>query len=291
MTVKLIDEAWAKASPNVAKAFGYSGIIGYISEDNTGKNLTRAQVDAIHAAHLDVGFADEYGATEARGGSTAGHARALKSVAFARALGVPSGVAFYAPADWDVTDAEKPAVLAYAQAHDVILRANGYRGGLYSGYWTIKYLAEHGYQGFLWQTYGWSGGLWYPGVTIRQERNGIIVGGADVDMDEAMVPDWGQWSADTNAIQGVEVAFDDIDKERLRQVWSVVGSAYAASQAAGENPVRDIGGQVWDLGTAIKAVRAKLDTLPTGGGALTDTDRQAITDLTAALNAVAAHLK
>lgn len=199
MTV-ILDEAWQKVSPTAARAAGYDGIIGYISEDATGKNLTRADIDAIHAAGLSVGFADEYGATEALGGASAGTSRARKTVQFARALGVPPGVAFYAPADWDVTDAQKPAVLAYAIAHDVYLRTAGYRGGLYAGYWTVKYLAEHGYGGLLWQTYAWSGGLWWPGANLRQVANGILVAGADVDRDEPVTTDWGQWPPNGDAM-------------------------------------------------------------------------------------------
>lgn len=193
MSVLLIDEAWAKSSPDTARAAGYSGIIGYISEDNTGKNLTRADVDAIHAAGLAVGFADEYGATEALGGATAGNQRAGKTIGYAITLGVPRGVAFYAPADWNVSAAQMPAVLAYAVEHDRALRASGWRGGLYGGYPVCRYLWEHGYQGLLWQTYAWSNGLWLDGVAIRQTQNGITVGGANVDRDEAEVIDWGQW--------------------------------------------------------------------------------------------------
>lgn len=287
MSQFLIDEAWAKSSPDAVRAAGYTGVIGYISEDDTGKNLTRTDIDALHAAGLSVGFADEYGATEALGGGLAGTARARKTVAFARAMGVPPGVGFYAPADWDVTPAQKPAVLQYAMAHDAGLRDNGWRGGMYGGYWTMRYLRENGYAGLRWQTYAWSGDLWDTGLTLRQVANGIVVGGADVDRDEVEVTDWGQWPPDGSSTMG-----SPTDSWGQQQVYAAI---FTGGDSCGE-PVPEQFRVPTD--TRGNSILSKLNHLQSVIGglsvpnlAVSEDQMAAIGQLNNLLGQVAAHLK
>ena len=283
----LIDEAWAKVDPGAAKLAGYVGIIGYISEDNTGKNLTRAQVDAIHTQGLDVGFADEYGATEALGGFAAGRTRALRTIGFAQALGVPAGVAFYAPADWDVTDAQKPAVLSYATAHDMYLKSAGYRGGLYSGYYTCAYLMSHGYQGLLWQTYAWSGGLWLAGVAIRQTVNGIHIAGADVDRDTAEFIDWGQWPPGGRT--------DTMTTPPSNEDVNVYDGLYFGGPSCGPTVPPEFRIATDSNGNALFSqlayIRAKLDALSVPASVVTADQMAAIGQLSNLLGQIAAHIK
>src|SRR5262249_20698214 len=42
-----------------------------------------------------------------------------------------------------------------------------------------------------WQTYAWSGGQWDSRAQLRQTQNEL--GGGDLDADEAMTSDYGQW--------------------------------------------------------------------------------------------------
>lgn len=215
MTILLIDEDWSKADPVQLRAAGYTGVIGYVSEDTTGKNLTRAQVDAAHAAGLDVGLVYEYATVAAAQGANRGVRDAAIAVDQALALGAPAEVCLYAAVDFNPTPAQMPAVLAYLEAFQQYAAGAVYRAGAYGGYPTCQYLAQHGYTGLLWQTYAWSGGLWWPSAVLRQTLNHITVAGATVDRDEAESPDWGQWKA-------ADMAFMD-DPNAAALAWRVQG--------------------------------------------------------------------
>lgn len=210
MTVYLIDEDWAKADPTQAKNAGYSGIIGYVSQDTSGKNLSAKDVQAIHGAGLDVGIVYEFNPSSALGGGYEAQIDAGIAIQHAKDLGVPAGVCLYAAVDFDATSPQMSTVQAYALGFQSVCSNAGYRAGIYGSYAVCHYLATHGYTGLLWQTYAWSSGMWEPTAVIRQTQNGIIVGGATVDKDTTSVADWGQWKS------GVVMSDADIpDTHRL----------------------------------------------------------------------------
>lgn len=191
----ILDEAWAKVDPAWARSNGYTGIIGYVSEDVTGKNLTRAQVDAIHAAGMDVGLVYEYAIRAAQQGAARGAHDGDIARVHARSIGAPSNVTLYCAVDFDAQAADMPNVIAYVAAFRDQVHAYGYRAGVYGGYavcWAV-FQANAGV--LLWQTYAWSHGLWCKGLAVRQTLNGVHVGGVDVDQDQTQVADWGQWPA------------------------------------------------------------------------------------------------
>lgn len=195
-----IDEAWAKVDPQAAKDAGYSAIIGYVSQDTTGKNLTKAQVTAIHAAGLSVGLVYEYATQSALGGAVAGERDAGIAVPHALDLGAPPRVCLYAAADWQVQDSQMGTVYSYAMADYSAKMNAGYRAGIYGSYYLVKYLRDRGYPGLLWQTYAWSNGLLLSGVNLYQNANGIHVAGANVDRDVIETIDWGQWTPEGTAV-------------------------------------------------------------------------------------------
>lgn len=190
-----VDEAWSKALAEQLKAGGYSFIIGYVSQDTTGKNLTKDDVQAAHLAGLDVGLVYEFSATSALGGSTAGARDANIAVAHAREIGAPQGICLYAAIDFNATPAQLPLCLDYMMAYHEFCVATNFDSGSYGGKTVIDYLDNHQYKGRLWQTYAWSHGLWNPHVSIRQLKNGVTIAGANVDIDELETPNWGQWRA------------------------------------------------------------------------------------------------
>jgi hypothetical protein len=253
----LIDEDWSKADPAGLKAAGYAGAIGYVSEDTTGKNITRAQVDALHAAGLDVGLVYEY-ATSA---PTQGAARGLRDAAIAVQgtldLGAAPGTCIYAAVDFNPTLTQLPAVLAYLEAFQGVCANAGYRSGAYGGYPTIQYVAQHGYTGLLWQTYAWSAGQWWPGAALRQTWNVITVAGATVDRDEAEVPDWGQW-------RGTDMLADErqwLKDLHDRSNWAISPATVTPEQAAaGITPASATGGVPVD-----GSLMANLDNLAKDG--------------------------
>src|SRR5947209_2005758 len=150
MAITGVDEDWSKADPAQLAAAGYRFIVGYVSQDTTGKNLTRSNVDAAHAASLDVGLVYEYATNAALRGGPGGIVDAGIAVSHARGLDTPAGVCLYAAVDWQVTAGQLPVVLEYALAFQAACRAAGHRAGIYGSYAVCRYLAEHGYTGFLW---------------------------------------------------------------------------------------------------------------------------------------------
>jgi hypothetical protein len=92
-------------------------------------------------------------------------------------------------------------------------------------------------------------------------QNGITVAGGNVDRCLAMTPDFGQWRPGLTPTQEDDMAFDDTDKERLRQVWAVLGTAYADSEDATDTPVKDIGQQVFETHERLEQLDGKVDKL------------------------------
>ena len=284
----ILDEAWSKVDPATARAAGYSGVIGYVSQDATGKNLTRAQVDAIHAAGMDVGLVYEFNPQSAAGGMAEGIADANIAVQHARILDAPVGVCLYAAVDWDVQQPSMNAVMAYAHAFQSICATYGYRAGIYGSYNVCWALHSNGYTGLLWQTYAWSHGLWTNGLAVRQTQNGVHVAGADVDRDETMVADWGQWPAVGRP--GITVLEGDVSQTTDNLVYAfmegVDHTTTETGQAIGVEPVKwRVRDEAWQatITGALAALSASVAKLGTATGGLT-------ADEAADLHAVAAAL-
>lgn len=208
-----LDEAWAKADPTAAKQWGASFIIGYISQDNTGKNLTADDVRRIHAAGLDIVLNFEYNPQSAVGGAYNGTQDALIAVQRARELGAPRGTVIYFSIDFAVgSDRALATVADYIRAAATVCINAGYLADAYGGITTIGYLFDHQLIAYGWQTYAWSNGEWDNRAALRQVRNGVTVAGANVDQDSAVRLDFGQWRPDGSvgiigAIQGSDPMF------------------------------------------------------------------------------------
>lgn len=292
----IIDEDWSKADPIQLGAAGYSGAIGYVSEDTTGKNITRAQIDALHNAGLDVGLVYEYAPGAAGQGASRGNRDAGIAVSQARALGTPAGVCLYAAVDFQPTSAQLPAVWSYASAFAGACAAAGYRAGIYGSYQTCQYLDQHGWSGLLWQTYAWSSGLWWPSVAVRQVQNGIHVANATVDRDEALVIDWGQWRAEgmTNPLSAADerrIANADQYLYDLVNMQNPLTNIYAAGDGT---PLPNLPNPFVQILQKLDDLDSKLGALGTPAPATVDTHALAtelITELEAAgmLTADGAH--
>lgn len=287
MSQLLIDEAWAKVDPAEAARLGYAGVIGYVSQDNTGKNLSQYDVDMIHAAGLSVGLVYEYSPQSAAGGFYAGTRDADIAIAYAKALGAPPGVCLYAAIDWDVSNTQMINVAEYLRGYGTRVENAGYRHGMYAGYYPCIWARQNGYQGLLWQTYAWSGGLWFDGVAVRQTANGIIVGGANVDRDEAEVTDWGQWSPD-----GGSTVTQPTDTWNQQQVYAAL---FTGGSSCGEMVPAEFRVPTDTEGNAILSklnyVQAVIGRLNIPLLSVTQDQMDAIGRLNALLSQVAAHLK
>lgn len=209
--------------PSIAalKAAGATFACRYLG-GSVDKDLSRAEADALHVAGIATVSNWESTTGAARGGRSQGIADARSAVTQHAAAGGPPDRPIYFSVDWDVQPSELATVAAYFQGVASILGLA--RTGAYGGKRVITYLLDHGLITWAWQTYAWSGGQWDPRVHIRQIQNGVVIGGADTDLDQSMVADFGQWPF----AGGGNVSTDDfIDSYRQGLTHAVDGKPVA----------------------------------------------------------------
>jgi Domain of unknown function (DUF1906)/Putative peptidoglycan binding domain len=191
MTVKGCDYAFTTVPVSALTADGIAFACRYLSTD-PAKNLSAAERDALHAAGISIVLVWETTGTSPLSGYAKGLAEAKAARTEATALGCPANIPIYYAVDFNATASQMGEILDYLHgASD----AEGNKGlvGPYGSYDVIEAAAAAGYT-FLWQTYAWSNGQWASAATIRQTLNGTHIGGADVDLDEAVAGNYGQWA-------------------------------------------------------------------------------------------------
>jgi hypothetical protein len=182
------DYSWGR--PNLVQ-LRQSGtfVCRYLSYD-AGKNLSKAEADQLKAAGLTIVCNWETTSDRAdTGGYAGGIADATAALGQARACGMPDDRPIYFSVDEDTTVG--PNITAYFQGVASVLGLE--RTGAYGSYKVIRGLLDAGLITWAWQTYAWSYGLWDNRAHIRQVQNGIKVGGADADLNQAHADDFGQW--------------------------------------------------------------------------------------------------
>lgn len=186
---------WLGASPSPAElvAAGKHFRLGYL--DRPDSSLTRAQAGALHARGIDVGLIAEWGAQRMAQGARAGSADGQRAKRALAALGAPAGTVVYFAADWDAGATHLAAIDAYLTAAGSAL--GHARVGVYGGLRVIRHVLKSRSASHFWQTYAWSGTptVWAAGTHLQQYRNSQRIGGHAVDLDRALVADWGQWHA------------------------------------------------------------------------------------------------
>ena len=210
MTVLGIDYAWTRPSPAAIAKAGYAFACRYLSRDPS-KNLTLTEAKALAAAGIWIVANWEYGAQDMLRGYAGGIADAQLALAQAKAAGMPDGRPIYFSADWAVTPAQMPAVLAYLSGAASVLGAAD--TGEYGGYAAVKAARDHGTV-WTWQTFAWSGGAWDPRDTLRQTGS-ATVGGVQVDVNQAMTGDYGQWMPGVLPEGVTDVPLTDAEKNEI----------------------------------------------------------------------------
>jgi hypothetical protein len=199
--VEGVDYAWSRPDPAGLYAAGKRFASRYLSYDRTGKNLTLAEAEQLAAAGIAVVANWEWRAGDAKAGYDAGRKYAAEAVRQAAACGMPAGRPIYFSVDYDPAGDYAP-VSAYFQGIGSVLPLE--QVGAYGGYDTIEHLLSTSLIRWAWQTYAWSGGRWHPGAHVQQYHNGIVLAGGDLDLNRAMVADFGQWTPG-----GQDMASDD----------------------------------------------------------------------------------
>lgn len=195
------DYAWDHPSIAALLAAGIRFVCRYLSYD-ASKNLSLAEATALHAAGIATVSNWEYTAGAAKNGFDQGVADAKAARDQHKAAGGPADRPIYFSVDFDVPDyapgstdpaAKLGPVAAYFRGVASVIGLA--RTGAYGGYWAISRLFDAKLITWGWQTYAWSGSptKWDGRAQIRQIKNGVAIGGADTDLDQSMVTDFGQW--------------------------------------------------------------------------------------------------
>jgi Domain of unknown function (DUF1906) len=213
-----VDYAWSRPDPVGLYAAGKRFASRYVGLGSNpppqwpadpGKHLTPDEARALTAAGLSIVANAEGAADGALGGWNTGVEHARSAHAMAVACGMPPDRPIYFSVDFQPTDAQlKGPVADYLLGAASELGGGTSRVGVYGSYKTIAFCAANGLARWLWQTYAWSAGQWHPAAHVQQYRNGVTLAGADsIDLDRAMVADFGQWMGD-----------EDMDAEQARQL-------------------------------------------------------------------------
>lgn len=265
MATYLADFAWSKPSISALKSAGYSGVIRYLSYDNTGKNLSRAEAAAYRAAGLTVTSNWEYDPTAAQGGYSQGVKDAAAAIAQHLAVGGTKTDPIYFSVDWDASDAQKPTIGQYFRGVASVIGKG--MVGAYGSHYVIKYLFDNGLITYGWGTYAWSGNFRDPRCHIQQIQNGVKIGGADCDRNQAMISDYGQWGTPAAPTSGgFLMALTDAEQLELLTIARKMGAAdpsYKSTQIvnAATQAATQAGVKADAVGVKVDAVKAELDTV------------------------------
>jgi hypothetical protein len=211
MTIEGVDYSWGRPAPADLAAEGKRFAVRYLSYSDTGKNLTAAEADALIAEGVAVVSNWEWDHADALGGYPAGVEYAREAMRQHEECGGPPDAPIYFSVDFDMGYSDESIVADYFAGVASVLPFD--RIGVYGGYDTIVSAVDQGWARWLWQTYAWSYGQWHPAAHIQQYENGVIVAGAEVDLNRATDGKYGQWG---------------IDDMTAKDVWYVDGMIGAA---------------------------------------------------------------
>ena len=170
-----------RIAPTTLKAAGCSVVIRYTTWSGWAKSLSPGEADELHAAGMPIAANFESTGDRMKGGAAAGHADALEARGHLGDDHMPTGLKIWFSADWDVQPGEVSLVLDYLHAAADVLGSKDLVG-LYGGLRAVRAAADAGFS--IWQTIGWSGGVWDPRAVARQTGEQRIVGGVQVDVNE-----------------------------------------------------------------------------------------------------------
>ncbi|MFE5332961.1 glycoside hydrolase domain-containing protein [Embleya sp. NPDC056575] len=196
-----IDFSFSRVPPDVARTAGHSFAASYLTDLDTAhrvKAWTAAEVAAYRAAGLGVVAVWQGGGSDRttawRGGYDRGRRDARLAAQQSGVLGRPEGAGgrpVYFAVDYDVGPADLAAVAAYfSGVASVFDRRNI---GIYGGRRVIEWAMSSGAASWWWQTGAWSSGYRVPGIHLYQRVPSTRLGSYDIDIDDAMRPDYGAW--------------------------------------------------------------------------------------------------
>ncbi len=214
----LIDYAMKQIPAADIKAAGHAGVVNYVSLSRPGSNfgakpITRPYAESLTAAGLVIVSNYQYGKPGGTAPSdfTRGYAGGVADAKTAWQLHTAAGGGQSAPiffsVDDDISrDTWNTVALQWFQGINSVLGVQ--RTGIYAGIKPCQWAAADGVIGasstpgrrWAWQTRAWSGTDIYPGSVLYQRivstasNPGPIVGGIEVDVNDVLAADVGQWN-------------------------------------------------------------------------------------------------
>lgn len=187
-----VDYAFHRPSINGLVAIGKHFACRYVGPGSSDKHLTPAEAADLSTHGLSIVANAEGTADGLLAGASAGTSWATSAHRHAVACGMPPDRPIYLSVDFDVTESQWSRIAAALRAAGQVLGPD--RVGIYGGYDAIAWAARDKVARWFWQTYAWSQSRWHPLAHIRQYRNGVSLVGGTVDLNTAMVADYGQWT-------------------------------------------------------------------------------------------------
>lgn len=216
-TPKLIDFAMRQIPAEQIRAAGYHGVINYVSLSRPGssfgaKPITRQYADQLKAAGLMIVSNYQYGKpggtapSDFQRGFAGGVADARTAWKLHTAAGGGQSAPIFFTIDEDIShETWKTVALQWFRGINSVLGVQ--RTGVYGGIDVCKWAAADGVIGssrtpgrrWAWQTKAWSGGQIFPAAVLYQRvvstasNPGPKVGGQEVDVNDMLAEDCGQW--------------------------------------------------------------------------------------------------
>lgn len=219
-SMKLIDFAERRIPPDQITSGGYGGVVNYVSESRPGadfeaKPITREYAEALRAAGLQIVSNYQYGKpgwptpsdfTRGHDGGVADAQTALQL--HTAAGGGPSAPIFFSiDDDIDLNTWNSLAVDWFRGINSVLgVGRTGIYGHAQACAWAIRdgvigNSTSAGHR-WAWQTKSWSNGQREPSAVLYQavvnspSSPGPLLGGINVDVDDVLAADFGQWDLD-----------------------------------------------------------------------------------------------
>lgn len=215
---QLIDFAARQIPAQLIRAAGYSGVVTYVSLPRPGssfgaKPVTRPYAESLTAAGLVIVSNYQYGKPGGTAPSdfTRGYAGGVADARTAWQLHTAAGGGQSAPIfftiDEDINhDTWNRVALQWFRGINEVLGVQ--RTGVYGGIKVCQWAVADGVVGssstpgrrWAWQTRAWSGNQVYPAAVLYQRivstasTPGPRVGGLEVDVNDVLAPDCGQWN-------------------------------------------------------------------------------------------------
>lgn len=215
--LKLIDFAERRIAPEEIKAAGYDGVVNYVSlarpgADFEAKPLTRDYADALRAAGLHIVSNFQYGKpgwpdpSDFTRGYDGGVADAHTATQLHAAAGGPDSAPIFFSVDDDIdADTWNNVAVQWFRGINSVLGVG--RTGIYGHARACGWAIRDGVVGpsstpghrWAWQTRSWSHGEREPAAVLYQAvvnspgSPGPLLGGINVDVDDVLAADYGQW--------------------------------------------------------------------------------------------------